>query len=139
MQKLNKKGFTLVELLVVIVILVVIMAVAVPSITSTSEKSKEKQKNKEINLIISAAESEGKNLYIPEGEKAEYSLLCLICNGKITREEVLDPFDSSKTLCGYIEGTRESVKWVEVSPSDARYESSCVPENYSCEPCKKLS
>ena len=34
MKRLNKKGFTLVELLVVIVILGVIMSIVIPSITS---------------------------------------------------------------------------------------------------------
>ena len=34
MKKLNKKGFTLVELLVVLVILAVIMSIAIPSVTS---------------------------------------------------------------------------------------------------------
>ena len=44
MKRLNKKGFTLVELLVVIVILGVIMSIAIPSITSSIERSKDKQK-----------------------------------------------------------------------------------------------
>ena len=43
MKRLNKKGFTLVELLVVIVILGVIMSIAIPSITSSIERSKDKQ------------------------------------------------------------------------------------------------
>ena len=38
MKRLNKKGFTLVELLVVIVILAVIMSIAIPSITSSIER-----------------------------------------------------------------------------------------------------
>ena len=36
MKRLNKKGFTLVELLVVIVILAVIMSIAIPSIIPTN-------------------------------------------------------------------------------------------------------
>ena len=55
-MKLNKKGFTLVELLAVLVILVVIMTIAIPSVTSSIERSKHKQKNAKIELIESAAE-----------------------------------------------------------------------------------
>ena len=51
MKRLNKKGFTLVELLVVIVILGVIMSIAIPSITSSIERSKDKQKTQIIKLI----------------------------------------------------------------------------------------
>ena len=56
MKKLNKKGFTLIELMVVIAILVVIMGIALPNITSSIERSKQKQKNSKIELITSAAE-----------------------------------------------------------------------------------
>lgn len=56
MKKLNKKGFTLIELMVVIAILVVIMGIALPNITSSIERSKEKQIEKKIQLIESAAE-----------------------------------------------------------------------------------
>ena len=56
MKKLNKKGFTLVELLVVLVILAVIMSIAIPSVTSSIERSKDKQKKAKIELIESAAE-----------------------------------------------------------------------------------
>ena len=56
MKRLNKKGFTLVELLVVIVILGVIMSIAIPSITSSIERSKDKQKTQIIKLIESAGE-----------------------------------------------------------------------------------
>ena len=56
MKRINRKGFTLVELLVVLVILVVIMSIAIPSVTSSIERSKQKQKDSKIELIESAAE-----------------------------------------------------------------------------------
>ena len=56
MKKLNKKGFTLIELMVVIAILVIIMGIALPNITSSIERSKEKQKQNKIQLVESAAE-----------------------------------------------------------------------------------
>lgn len=42
-MKLNKKGFTLVELLTVMVILVTILLIAIPSITSSLSRSEKKQ------------------------------------------------------------------------------------------------
>ena len=67
-MKLNKKGFTLVEVLVVLVILVIIMSIAIPSVTSSIERSKQKQKDTKIELVISAAE-----LYV-DRHKNSYSV-----------------------------------------------------------------
>ena len=60
-MKLNKKGFTLVELLAVVVILVLIVSIAIPTITSTLERQKEKKVTNEQELLASAAE-----LYLTE-------------------------------------------------------------------------
>ncbi len=114
MKKLNKKGFTLIELLVVIVILVVIMAIAIPSVNSSIERSKEKQVSTKQKLILSAAElyvdshrnsitGTGKDIYIKD----------LICNGLLTKEEAKDPFNETRTLCGYVRYTKSNneLKW----------------------------
>ena len=52
---MNRKGFTLVELLVVIIILLAIMVIALPSISGTLDKSKTKDKERAKELIESAA------------------------------------------------------------------------------------
>lgn len=54
-MELNKKGFTLVELLAVVVILLAISVVAVTSISAAIERSKEKQNDAKIEIIISYA------------------------------------------------------------------------------------
>lgn len=54
-MKLNKKGFTLVELLAVVVILLAISVIAVSSISAAIERNKEKQNNAKIEVIISYA------------------------------------------------------------------------------------
>lgn len=103
MKKLDKKGFTLVELLVVIVILVVIMSIAIPSVTSSLERSKEKQKNAKIELIESAAE-----IYFDKNSTQDsVSVPKLIEEGLLTKEQAKDPFNETKTLCGLVSYNQE--------------------------------
>lgn len=52
---MNKKGFTLVELLAVIVILAVILTIAVPNMFKIINKSKEDTYNNQVTMIIDAA------------------------------------------------------------------------------------
>ena len=65
-MKLNKKGFTLVELLAVVVILLAISVIAVSSISAAIERNKEKQNNAKIEVIISYAK-----LYYEEHKNSE--------------------------------------------------------------------
>lgn len=55
-KKLNRKGFTLVELLAVIVILVAIMGIAIPTISSSLERTKDRQNKARYKIIETAAE-----------------------------------------------------------------------------------
>lgn len=55
-KKLNNRGFTLVELLVVIVILIAIVSLAIPSITSSMERSKDKINAGKLEVLGSAGE-----------------------------------------------------------------------------------
>lgn len=101
MKKLNRKGFTLVELLVVLVILVVIMSIAIPSVTSSMERSKQKQYNSKIELLESAAE-----IYIDRHKNSLESdciilVEDLICDSLITQEQAKNPFNESETIDGY--------------------------------------
>ena len=101
MKKLNRKGFTLVELLVVLVILVVIMSIAIPSVTSSIERSKQKQYDSKVELVMSAAE-----IYIDRhknsvGTNGIVTIIDLVDDGLITKEQAKNPFDESRTICGY--------------------------------------
>ena len=62
MKKLNKKGFTLVELLAVIVILALLMVVAASSIGSALDNSKKKSLVSEAKKLYTNITSEAKSL-----------------------------------------------------------------------------
>ena len=103
MKKLNKKGFTIVELLVVLVILAVIMSIAIPSVTSSIERSKQKQKDAKIKLIVSAAEiyaDRYKNTF-----SGSVTIEELITKELLTKEEAKDPFNEGRTLCGHVDSS----------------------------------
>src|SRR5574344_1083420 len=72
---MNKKGFTLAEVLAVIVILGIIITIAATSITAVVKRSKEKALNRQIEYIESAA----KNYYI----SANYPNICFITVDKL--------------------------------------------------------
>ena len=131
MKKLNRKGFTLVELLVVLVILVVIMSIAIPSVTSSIERSKQKQKDSKIELIESAAE-----LYVDK-YKNNYSgniikIQDIICDGLLTKEQAKDPFNENYTLSGYVSYSKNTneYQWVDM-PNNNTYRLE-ISANLSC-------
>ena len=81
---MNRKGFTLVELLVVIVILLAIMLVALPNINNTLEKSKTKDNNNIKELIESAASVYANDMGITNGN---ISLSDIVSAGYLTKKE----------------------------------------------------
>ena len=54
---MNKKGFTMVELLAVLILLGVVAIIAIPAINSTINNSKEKAKEAQSEIILNAAQS----------------------------------------------------------------------------------
>ncbi|MCI9143295.1 MAG: prepilin-type N-terminal cleavage/methylation domain-containing protein [Lachnospiraceae bacterium] len=57
LRKNNKKGFTLVELIVVLVILAILAALLIPTLTGYIDKAKEKQIIAETRQIVMAAQT----------------------------------------------------------------------------------
>ena len=55
MKRMNKKGFTLSELLAVVVIMLAISVMAISSISAAIERNKAKQDNAKIEVIVSTA------------------------------------------------------------------------------------
>lgn len=59
----NKKGFTLVELIVVLVILAILIALLVPALTGYIDKANEKKVLAEAKLALNAAQTEESDSY----------------------------------------------------------------------------
>lgn len=128
MKRINRRGFTLVELLVVLVILVVIMSIAIPSVTSSIERSKEKQKDQKIELIESAADIY-EDRYKNTLTNTQYiTIKNLICDEILTKEQVKDPFNENYTLSGYY--SRNTNEWIEM-PNNDDYRLK-IDENLTC-------
>ena len=86
---MNKKGFTLVELLAVIVILLAISVVAIPSISAGIERTKKKTDLDKIKVLSSYAE-----IYFSEHTETCVSIQTLKTTFNLTEEEVTgDYFD----------------------------------------------
>lgn len=59
MNKMNKKGFTLIEMLVVIAIIAVLVAIIIPVISAATEKAKESSDAANIRSAIAQVSAEG--------------------------------------------------------------------------------
>lgn len=58
MKKLNKKGFTLIEMLVVIAIIAILVAIIIPTVSNATEKAKEAADAANIRSLAAEAEIE---------------------------------------------------------------------------------
>lgn len=95
---MNKKGFTLVELIGVIILLSAVALISVPIINSTIRNTKEKAYKGQINSIIKSAKR-----YVTEiGPKSEtefdITISDLITNKLLEDDAVKDPRDNSNML-----------------------------------------
>ena len=59
MKKMNKKGFTLIEMLAVIAIIALLVAIVVPAVGSSTEKAKEAADAANIRSIIAEVTTKG--------------------------------------------------------------------------------
>ena len=65
MKKMNKKGFTLMEMLIVIAIIAILIAIAIPTFTSALEKSRQRTDMANVRSLKSLAVAD----YMAEGGK----------------------------------------------------------------------
>lgn len=94
----NKKGFTLVELIGVITLLAIIALITVPIINSSIKKSNEKIYNEQISSIINGA----KKWVVVNGPKNDTSFTItleeLVDSQIIENDKVIDPRDDTNML-----------------------------------------
>ena len=76
MKKMNKKGFTLIEMLAVIAIIAVLVAIVVPAVGNSTEKAKEAADAANIRSIIAEVTTKG----LSEGTDC-YKSYKLTCDG----------------------------------------------------------
>lgn len=114
---MNRKGFTLIELIAVIVVLSLIALVVFPAVNSVIKNSKEKAYKQQIATIIKATKqlSYEHSQSLPDevdGASTEIELRCLtegciyngvqINGGYINEDELIDPRNTSKNLNGVV-------------------------------------
>lgn len=86
MKENKKKGFTLVELIVVLVILAILAALLIPALTGYIDKAKKKSVIAETRQAVMAAQT----LYDEEYAKAKTGTAVAIGTGKFTVQEIAD-------------------------------------------------
>ncbi len=94
---MNKKGFTLVELLAVIVILAIIITIAVPSTIAVSNKIKKKMYNTKVDMIMDAAKMYGQD-YSSKVNGDENSCNVLVKVSELSGYVKKDDVDDGKVL-----------------------------------------
>ena len=101
---MNKKGFTLTEILAVLVILGVVMVIAIPSVTNLQDRFKAKYYEKLDDTVISASKT-----YFKDNKSAvpkqEVGAVALNLNGLITKKylESVYPYNNNTDQCkGYV-------------------------------------
>lgn len=112
---MKKKGFTLIELIVVIALLGLISAIVFPVITSTLNNSKQKAYETQKKQVIKSArqyfyENPLKLPKLVNGNTSSVSVEQLIKDGYI-EDKVKDPRDNN-CLTGYIKVSVENNKYV---------------------------
>lgn len=92
---MNKKGFTLVEILAVIVILAIITTIATVTFTSVKKKSLQRQYNAQITNIELQAEKYASNIFL-SGNYAYITVNDLVVKGLIDSENgiVKSPYNT---------------------------------------------
>ena len=124
---MDKKGFTLVELLTVIVLLAIIAAITTPVIINVINDSRENAYEEQVRLITSAAERWGtENMTYLNGKGSCYlSAEKLSEEGYLSAEKIINPKKPSENM-GVVEITVNNGKY-EYVYKETSETVSCLP------------
>ena len=111
-MKMNKKGFTLMEMLIVIAIIAILIAIAIPTFTSALEKSRQRTDMANVRSLKSLAVAD----YMSEGgvlaeDTANYKKNAQVCYLKKGGQEFTLDKDEDIVTC--------EAKWEKKSPDSA--------------------
>lgn len=107
---MNKKGFTLIELMAIIIILGIISLIVVPTVNDTLKKQKVRLYEKQVDTIEKAAESWSSvnTNELPEiGENICVELDLLVSSGFLGNSDIKDP-RSNELMDGCVNITYDS-------------------------------
>lgn len=91
LRKNNKKGFTLVELIVVLVILAILAALLIPALTGYIDKAKERQIIAETRQAVMAAQTLADEIYAVDSSQLNNTWLAgTASNGSTNKDNILN-------------------------------------------------
>ena len=135
MKKMNKKGFTLMEMLIVIAIIAILIAIAIPTFTSALEKSRQRTDMANVrslkSLVIADYMSEGGVL---AKDTANYKKNAQVCYLKTGGQDFSLSSDGCVELEAKWEGTDyekgNTTRYIQltIDTTDNGAISACIPE-----------
>ena len=96
----NKKGFTLVELIVVLVILAILAALLVPALTKYIDKANEEKATSECRMVVMAAQTAGTEYYAKNDSLSETGnkkpeTSTIVCYSELSNANYTVTYDTS--------------------------------------------
>lgn len=125
-MKLNKKGYTLIELLAVIILIALIAVIVIPNVLSNIDKSK----NASYNIMISSIETASKNYFVEceygdLSDTSKYgSYACSITNNEI--EATLGDLANTGFLTGEYVKNGEAEEKIIYNPKNNQNINNCT-------------
>ncbi len=115
MKKNNKKGFTLVELVIVVAVMAVLVAVAIPvvsSITSSAETAVDKSNARTIESILKLAQAEAAKSGDGAGTLSTTTVESALADAKLGIETGTFYYDEVSGECATTDNTADGYKIV---------------------------